>query len=163
MVLSKLKHDKNQIDVSLLMRVLLGFLVGWAVGVLWLKNLDVRGMIRTKGQRKFQLQLLTHLNFHSFHFFCLSFVFQSPNLQNTYCASVHEVKKQSTLLLIFFSVVKIYGQFLVLYMKLNYFSRTSSSNCFLGIHPSSNRDLGNLNLSGHLVPELGKLDHLQYL
>lgn len=49
MVLSKLKHDKNQIDVSLLMRVLLGFLVGWAVGVLWLKNLDVRGMIRTKG------------------------------------------------------------------------------------------------------------------
>ena len=24
-------------------------------------------------------------------------------------------------------------------------------------------DLGNLNLSGHLVPELGKLDHLQYL
>jgi hypothetical protein len=26
-----------------------------------------------------------------------------------------------------------------------------------------NRDLGNLNLSGHLVPELGKLEHLQYL
>ncbi|GJN17398.1 hypothetical protein PR202_gb04460 [Eleusine coracana subsp. coracana] len=24
-------------------------------------------------------------------------------------------------------------------------------------------DLGNLNLSGHLVPELGKLEHLQYL
>uniref|UniRef100_A0A453FRE2 Disease resistance R13L4/SHOC-2-like LRR domain-containing protein n=1 Tax=Aegilops tauschii subsp. strangulata TaxID=200361 RepID=A0A453FRE2_AEGTS len=28
-------------------------------------------------------------------------------------------------------------------------------------HPP--RDLGNLNLSGHLVPELGKLEHLQYL
>ncbi|KAI9079466.1 hypothetical protein K1719_038548 [Acacia pycnantha] len=28
---------------------------------------------------------------------------------------------------------------------------------------SSHRDLGNSNLSGHLVPELGKLEHLQYL
>uniref|UniRef100_A0A0D9V6X5 Uncharacterized protein n=1 Tax=Leersia perrieri TaxID=77586 RepID=A0A0D9V6X5_9ORYZ len=34
---------------------------------------------------------------------------------------------------------------------------------FSEIHSPSNRDLGNLNLSGHLVPELGKLDHLQYL
>ena len=25
------------------------------------------------------------------------------------------------------------------------------------------RDLGNSNLAGHLVPELGKLEHLQYL
>ncbi|KAH6826658.1 Leucine-rich repeat family protein [Perilla frutescens var. hirtella] len=29
--------------------------------------------------------------------------------------------------------------------------------------PLESRDLGNSNLSGHLVPELGKLEYLQYL
>ncbi|VAH65135.1 unnamed protein product [Triticum turgidum subsp. durum] len=31
------------------------------------------------------------------------------------------------------------------------------------VNPCTWLDLGNLNLSGHLVPELGKLEHLQYL
>ena len=33
------------------------------------------------------------------------------------------------------------------------------SSCFLSFY----KDLGNSNLSGHLVPKLGKLEHLQYL
>jgi hypothetical protein len=39
----------------------------------------------------------------------------------------------------------------------------SSTIFYFCLDTSSNRDLGNLNLYGHLVPELGKLEHLQYL